>query len=657
MPTSVIANPAKQDKPFAVDHASMVKQSENFQRLKRELVNAVKQSLTGITNLVVGHEDPIIVKEFLRECYRDAELYNSTSTIDVIELQRGGPGKGFAVKAVDELIYGTFELKTDASGVPDYVVDPATGKRKRQPDGFINRKQAVTGEATDRVLILNNVDYSLDFCKEKPGEVDTRASWIFDMFRNPDKKLKMRLLLVTNKKLILPFRVRVVEFRPVSEYEAGFVIRNFEQLYEKYGFTINITKAQKEQIARKLSSLNYTEASDAFSYALSRSEYPKDSMIINVSMALKNLRERINKNFMEDGQGLSHLTPRPWEDYICPKSSNFTYDVEKMLRDFSEIKKLREQAEENIAKGIDESEIERTIEAITMKIPHVIVLYGKGGTGKSAMPVHLAGLLDWDIWDFNINATHSKWIGEGSKQMRDSLKKISNASHIVIRIDEYDRAIGASGESGMGMHEAHKQVESEFMNFLQNSQEEGLLRKNNIILVLTTNHKENITGPLLRSGRSDLVIDIGDFDSESMEITFNTSARRMHNRGVRPMGFKDQQDFQKAIDILDLKHLSELATLKGFTVRDIEILLMEMASHAYYYKVTNGKEGLAWTNENFVAVMEHSEGSVKEEGTGELILGDRWMFQQKNKKDTVKKDDKVIYDPSKMKDIEGFEEK
>ena len=116
--------------------------------------------------------------------------------------------------------------------------------------------------------------------------------------------------------------------------------------------------------------------------------------------------------------------------------------------------------------------------------------------------------------------------------MRETLAKVTNASHIIVRIDEYDRAIGASGQSGQGMHEAHKQVEAEFMNWLQNSQEEGVFNKQNIILVLTTNHKENITGPLLRSGQSDLVIDIDNFDSKSMLETFKTAARRMKNRGV-----------------------------------------------------------------------------------------------------------------------------
>jgi SpoVK/Ycf46/Vps4 family AAA+-type ATPase len=289
-------------------------------------------------------------------------------------------------------------------------------------------------------------------------------------------------------------------------------------------------------------------------------------------------------------------------------------------------------------------------------MPHVIVLYGKGGVGKSSFPVHLAGLLNFDVWDFNIGASHSKWVGEGAERMRDSLQKISKSSHIIVRIDEYDRAIGATSASGQGMHEAHKQVESEFMNWLQNCQEENLFVKNNIFVVLTTNHKENITGPLLRSGRADLVIDIGDFDAKSMKETLKTTARRMANRGAKVLGFKTQADLQAAIDSLDLDAIAELATIKGFTVRDIENLVIEMSTHNYYFK--KGEKGIEWNTGNFVKVLEYSKGSSLDSDTGELVLGDR-EFLAENKKETdgsCFKDGAKVFDKEEWTKVKGFEE-
>ena len=243
-------------------------------------------------------------------------------------------------------------------------------------------------------------------------------------------------------------------------------------------------------------------------------------------------------------------------------------------------------------------------------------------THNSAFPVHLAGLLEFDVWDFNINECHSKWVGEGSEKMRETLKKLTKSSHLIVRIDEYDRAMGSTGESGGGMHEAHKQVESEFMNWLQNSQEENVFVKQNIFIVMTTNHKENITGPMLRSGRADLVIDIDNFDTKSMKEAFVSAARRMTNRGFKVVGFKNQKLLEEAINKLNLDKLAETAMVKGFTVRDVDVFISEMSAHYYYFK--KGNDGFDWTTENFMKVLSKSQGSIKDTTTGELVLGDRF---------------------------------
>ena len=640
----------------------LVQTSDGLKRCSTELVVATRMSLTGITNLVVNHEDPLMVDAFLLHSFKMQDLYNNTIEIDAIELQGGGPGKGRAAGYLDELIFGKIEMEKDPnSDMMLPVYDAQTGKRKRKSDGFVNRNDVKQEKAKDITLIIRNLDYALDFCKsDAPGEIDSRTIAIFDNFRHASVRNRCRLLLVTNKPLKLPFNIRTVEMPRLTEFEARHLIDAF---FDKYRakYTLKYTEPQITQMCRKLCGLIYTESGDALAYALSRSESPKDSKIIDVGKALKLLRDKINANFLENGHGLQQLTARPWEDYICPASSNFTYDVEKMLRDFKEIETVKKEEEVTRLNGGNTIVQENVIEAIQKRIPHVIVLYGKGGVGKSAFPIHLAGLLDFDVWDFNVNATHSKWIGEGSKQMRESLKKISQTSHVVVRIDEYDRAIGASGESGNGMHEAHKQVESEFMNWLQNSQEEGLFAKQNIIVVMTTNHKENITGPLLRSGRTDLVIDIDNFDAESMKKTYQTCARRMYNRGVTAIGFDTPQALQEEVNKLDLTRLSELSTLKGFTVRDIEMLIMEMAAHEYYHKRYGG--GLQWNNDTFVKVLEQSQGSTRDMTTGELSLGDRkLLMEMKNGKPEVKDDKQLnfpwftdnIYDPNKFKEVNFF---
>jgi hypothetical protein len=636
-----------------IDFLSLIQSSDEFQRLKDELKLSIKLSLTGITNFVVNHEDPFLVNSFLQSTFKLEELYNNTIEIDAVELQLGQPGKFNAYSYIDQLIYGSIDTEEDQDlGISIPSIDPQTGKRIRKLDGFVNREEVLRDKFKDKILVIKNIDFCMDFCSsEKPGHIDAKVIDIFENFRNINIRRKCKLLLISNVKLILPFKVKTIEIKPVDTCSANHIIDSLSDLCKKTNRDFTLTHSQKDQITRKLSGLTYTEASEILLTSIIFSQ--DESKIIDVPYAIKKLRSYINQKFLDDGFGLTQLISRPWDDYICPESSNFTWDIKKMLRDFEEIKLIKNKIKQAIENEEDESKYENIVESIQSRIPHVIALYGQGGTGKSAFPIHLAGLLGFDVWDFNINSLHSKWVGQGSEQARKSITSIMNSSHIIVRIDEYDRAMGSTNGSAEGMHEAHKQVESEFMSWLQNGHEDNSFIDKNIFIIMTTNHKDNITGPMLRSGRIDLVIDIDNFDLNSIKKAFQTTARRIKNRNLKVLGFDSEKELQDSINSLDLDKISEICSEKGFTVRDIETLIIEMAAYHYYY-LNGHKDSLQWNTNNFINVLKNSEGSMKEDGsTGEFILGDRQVISELGDKKNEEQFE-FIFQNKENKDI-GFE--
>jgi hypothetical protein len=421
----------------------LVEKSANMRRVIEELKATVEVTSTGITNFVVNHENPLLVESILLEAFKTEQLFNETVKFDAVELQHGRPGKGSSVRYFDELIYGTYKTKLNKEDetVPD--MDEQLGIFHREENGLTTRasikRKLVDSGCKDRILIINNMDYSLDFCKtDHPGQIDTRALFILDKFRHPTARNGCALILVTNKRLDLPFPVNSVEINVVSRFEVIHILNIFIKHYRDQNVRLLINETEAKQITRKLTGLSYCGACDALAYCLTRSKSTKDGVdIIDMAKVLKLLRTKVNKDLMVGGFGLAQLEARPWEDYICPEQSNFTYDVKKLMRDFKEVEHLTEErktlskdlkSEKNQSKfdnGLERvGDIEKDIDDIQSRMPHVIVLHGQGGVGKSAFPVHLAGLLDMDVWDFNVNATHSKWIGQGGEQMRESLEKM-----------------------------------------------------------------------------------------------------------------------------------------------------------------------------------------------------------------------------------------
>ena len=122
--------------------------------------------------------------------------------------------------------------------------------------------------------------------------------------------------------------------RIISDYMRSWILL---QKYDNGSLGIPETKKEKKPLLYDEAIFSLTklknelikknEAGDIFGASISASENPPQSKNIDSAKVLTTLRKEINKRFMSKGFGLTQLTSRPWEDYICPESSNFTWDV------------------------------------------------------------------------------------------------------------------------------------------------------------------------------------------------------------------------------------------------------------------------------------------------------------------------------------------
>jgi hypothetical protein len=134
-------------------------------------------------------------------------------------------------------------------------------------------------------------------------------------------------------------------------------------------------------------------------------------------------------------------------------------------------------------------------------IPHIYVLWGAPGTGKSIWAQALADLLDLGIVEVDITAQFDKWVGESGKNARKLLNMMANAKDTVFLIDEIDRQIQQGGEKNkqqQSSHETTKQVVYQFLQFFEDTNNNKLFGANGVFFVMTSNNEDCIDKALLQ---------------------------------------------------------------------------------------------------------------------------------------------------------------
>jgi transitional endoplasmic reticulum ATPase len=148
----------------------------------------------------------------------------------------------------------------------------------------------------------------------------------------------------------------------------------------------------------------------------------------------------------------------------------------------------------------------------------------------------------------------SKWVGESEKAIRETFRKARQVSPTIIFFDELDSlAPGRGGETGSNVSE---RVVNQLLTEM-----DGLEEMENVMVIGATNRPDMIDPALIRSGRFDRLVYVGEPDTEGREQIL-----KIHT---------DDTPLSPDVSLRELAEVSE-----GYVGSDMESIAREAAIEA-----------------------------------------------------------------------------
>ncbi len=189
------------------------------------------------------------------------------------------------------------------------------------------------------------------------------------------------------------------------------------------------------------------------------------------------------------------------------------------------------------------------------KVPKGALLSGPPGTGKTLLARAVAGEAEVPFFQISGSEFVEMFVGVGASRVRKLFENARKFSPAIIFIDEID-AIGQKRDSGMGGGNSERE---QTLNQIL-TEMDGFENETGIIVIAATNRSETLDPALLRPGRFDRQITVGNPTIKDREAIL-----KVHAKG-------------KPMDGINLEALS--ARTAGFSGADLQNLLNEAAIFA-----------------------------------------------------------------------------
>ncbi len=153
--------------------------------------------------------------------------------------------------------------------------------------------------------------------------------------------------------------------------------------------------------------------------------------------------------------------------------------------------------------------------------PKGVLIYGPPGTGKTLLAKAVANESDANFIAVKGPELLSKWVGESEKGVREVFRKARQTAPTVIFFDEIDSIAstrgGGSTDSGVTQRVVNQLL----------TEIDGLEELQDVSVIAATNRVDIMDPALLRPGRFDRHVKVGDPDQEARLEIFKVHAKNM----------------------------------------------------------------------------------------------------------------------------------
>ena len=254
-------------------------------------------------------------------------------------------------------------------------------------------------------------------------------------------------------------------------------------------------------------------------------------------------------------------------------SPDVTYDDIGGLDE--QIREVREAVEEPLVNA-------EQFRQVGIDPPSGVLLHGPPGTGKTMLAKAVANQTDATFIKMAGSELVRKFIGEGSRLVRDLFELASEREPAIIFIDEID-AIAAKRTESKTSGDA--EVQRTMMQLL--SEMDGFEERGEIRIIAATNRFDMLDRAILRPGRFDRLIEVPKPNAEGRERILD-----IHTRDMNLAEALDLSAIAAETDGFSGAELASLATEAGmFSIRDerTEVTLQDFEDALE--KVTSEEDG------------------------------------------------------------------